>query len=188
MNRDDALVLAALNAGAAKACIIPDENVILNRAFYDICASNSCGRFGKCWMCPPDIGTIDELMARVRGFNFGLLYQTIGALEDSFDIEGMEEAARRHAQVSQNVDAQVKALLNGNIFHLSCGGCNLCERCAKLDDLPCRLPEKALMPMEGAGIDVYNTTKGTPLKYINGAYTVTYFGLVLFEEREVCRI
>lgn len=38
--------------------------------------------------------------------------------------------------------------------------------------------------MEGAGIDVYNTTKDTPLKYINGADTVTYFGIVLFEEND----
>ena len=38
--------------------------------------------------------------------------------------------------------------------------------------------------MEGAGIDVYNTVKDTPLKYINGANTVTYFGLVLFEEND----
>ena len=36
--------------------------------------------------------------------------------------------------------------------------------------------------MEAYGIDVYNTTKNTELKYINGQDTVTYFGMVLFEE------
>ena len=38
--------------------------------------------------------------------------------------------------------------------------------------------------MEAAGVDVYNTTRDTPLKYINGQNTVTYFGLVLFDEVE----
>lgn len=185
MNHEN-LVLAALNSGAAKAVVIPGERVVLNRDFYDICAGNSCGNFGACWMCPPDIGSIDALMERVRQYRQGLLYQTIGALEDSFDIEGMEAAARNHAQVSQRIQAAVAPLLKGSGFHLSCGGCNLCARCAKRDNQPCRFPGKALMPMEGAGIDVYNTVKDTPLKYINGANTVTYFGIVLFEEKGLC--
>ena len=73
----------------------------------------------------------------------------------------------------------VKGVL-GEHLHLSCGGCHLCERCAKLDNEPCRHPDVALPPMEGYGIDVYNTTKPTELKYINGQNTVTYFGIVLF--------
>ena len=36
--------------------------------------------------------------------------------------------------------------------------------------------------MEACGVDVYNTTRETPLKYINGQNTVTYFGMVLFRE------
>ena len=36
--------------------------------------------------------------------------------------------------------------------------------------------------LEGYGIDVFNTTKDTPLKYINGENTVTYFGIVLLTE------
>ena len=34
--------------------------------------------------------------------------------------------------------------------------------------------------MEGYGIDVYQTSKPTELKYINGQNTVTFFGIVLF--------
>ena len=175
----DELIRLALTSGAAKAAMIRAEDVVLSAAFRDICAGNGCGRYGRCWMCPPDIGEIDALMAKVRSFEHGLLYQTIHAIEDSFDIEGMGEASRVHAQVSQRVNDAVKPLLP-DCLHLSCGGCNLCERCAKLDDQPCRLPDKALPPMEGYGIDVYNTTKPTDLKYINGQNTVTYFGIVLF--------
>lgn len=178
------LALAARNSGAAKAAVISADSIVLNREFYDICAGNACGNFGRCWMCPPDVGSIGELMARVRRYRHGLLYQSIGELEDSFDIEGMEAAAKAHAQLSQRIQAAVLPLLGADIFHLSCGGCNLCARCAKLDGAPCRFPEKALVPMEAAGIDVYNTVKDTQLKYINGANTVTYFGLVLFEERK----
>ena len=183
MKQFEMLVQAALDCGAAKAVVIPESSIVLSETFFDVCKSNSCGKFGRCWMCPPDIGPIGELMERVRSYSFGLLYQSIGSLEDSFDIEGMSAAAKEHARLSQRIDAAVKPMC-GEVFHLSCGGCNLCEECAKRINEPCRFPEKALIPMEGAGMDVYNTVKDTPLKYINGQNTVTYFGIVLFERKK----
>ena len=71
-------------------------------------------------------------------------------------------------------------LLPKDFLHLSCGGCRLCQRCAKEDGLPCRMPDKALPSLEGYCVDVYNTTKNTDLKYINGQNTVTFFGMILF--------
>lgn len=168
----------ALDAGAAKAAVIETKDIVLSATFRDICASNGCGLYGRCWMCPPHIGEIGDVMQRVRSYDRGLLYQTIHTIEDSFDIEGMGEAGVRHAQMSQRLNEKVSGL------HLSCGGCRLCERCAKLDDQPCRLPDKALPPMEGYGIDVYQTTRPTHLKYINGPNTVTFFGIVLFNEED----
>ncbi|MBE5796956.1 MAG: DUF2284 domain-containing protein [Clostridiales bacterium] len=176
---NDKLIRLTIEAGAKKAAIIRTEDIVLSSVFRDICASNTCGKYGRCWMCPPDIGEIGALMARLKGYEQGLLYQTVYAIEDSFDIEGMGEAAASHALVSQAVNDAVKPLLPGNL-HLSCGGCNLCERCAKLDDQPCRMPEKALPPMEGYGIDVYQTVRPTDLRYTNGQNTVTFFGIVLF--------
>lgn len=134
-------------------------------------------------MCPPDIGEIDALMARAQAYSWALVYQTIDRLTDSFDLEGMVRAARSHAQVSQRVQTAAAPLMAKDCFHLSCGGCNLCESCAKIENLPCRFPDRALMPLEGVGVDVYNTVKDTPLKYINGKNTVTYFGMVFFEEK-----
>ena len=52
----------------------------------------------------------------------------------------------------------------------------------KKEGLPCRNPASAMPSMESCGIDVYNTTKGTELKYSNGENTVTYFGIALFRE------
>ncbi len=178
MNHEE-LVRIALDAGATKATVISADSVVLSATFRDICKSNTCGMYGRCWMCPPDIGEIDDLMAEIRRYKHGLLYQSISDIEDSFDIEGMQEAGVRHAWLSQRIEAFMMPAL-GKHLHLSCGGCRLCERCAKADGLPCRKPEQALPPMEGYGIDVYNTCKPTELKYINGQNTVTFFGIVLF--------
>lgn len=182
MSELDALLIeAALAAGADKATIIPQQQIVLSADFRKICESNGCGNYGRCWMCPPDTGDIETAMAQVRQYPWGLLYQTIGAIEDSFDIEGMVDRAREHAQVSQRVQQAVQPLLKKPFLHLSCGGCRLCETCARRDNQPCRHPQKALASLEGSGVDVYNTTKDTPLKYINGQNTVTFFGMVLWE-------
>lgn len=178
------LIQLFIENGAHKAGLVHQYDIVTSTEFRDICAGNGCGNYGKCWMCPPDVGQIGPMMEQLRRYPYGILYQTIGQLEDSFDIEGMEAAARAHAWTSQRIQAALQPLLEGERFHLSCGGCNLCERCARRDDAPCRMPDRALPPMEAAGVDVYNTTKDTPLKYINGQNTVTYFGLVLFDEVE----
>lgn len=178
MNHQD-LIDIALDAGVDKAVIIRTKDIIMSASFRDTCKSNTCGMYDRCWMCPPDIGNIEDLMTDVRSFDHGLLYQTIAEIEDSFDIEGMQAAAKAHVSVGQRLEAFLMLQLNKHL-HLSCGGCRVCDRCAKLDGLPCREPERAMPSMEGYGIDVYNTCKTTPLKYINGQNTVTYFGIVLF--------
>ena len=179
------LVEAVLQSGAAKAQILAREKIVTDRAFWDICAGNGCGRFGKYWTCPPAIGEPETLMEELRGYRFGVLYQTIGEIEDSFDIEGMGEAGKVHKQTSRRVHRAMQELFGEEKFlHLSNGGCDLCEKCTKPENKPCRFPELTLRPMEGYCIDVYRTSKGTGLKYINGANTVTYFGLVLFGEEE----
>ena len=175
-------IALALDCGATKATVIPQEKIVTDRAFRDICQSNGCGTYGKCWMCPPDVGEIEPLMAQIREYSAGLWYQTVGSIEDSFDFEGMAVVAKTHVAVSQKIRA---ALENADepLLHLSCGGCQLCERCAKLDNEPCRHPDKALASLESYGVDVYHTTADTDLRYINGPDTVTYFGIVLFGKK-----
>ena len=176
------LIDAALAAGAAKATVIDGSQIVVSEEFRGICQSNQCGSYDRCWMCPPHIGPIGELMEQVRSYPKGLLYQTIGEIEDSYDIEGMFEASARHAQVSQRLQGVAASLIENPFLHLTCGGCHLCQTCAKRSGDPCRFPDKALPSLEGYGVDVYNTTKDTPLKYINGQNTVTYFGMILFSE------
>ena len=175
------LVQLALDCGACKADYLRGDQVVVNDEFRKICEGNACGSYDKCYMCPPDIGPIDDLMEQVRSYKQAILYQSISPLEDSFDFEGMMEAGHQHALLSQRIQAALLPELK-TALHLSSGGCYLCERCAKRDNLPCRHPEKALPAMEGYGIDVYNTCLATSLSYINGQNTVTYFGIVLYTE------
>ena len=174
------LVESAVACGVHKAEIISNEKIITSPVFRDICASNACGLYGKCWMCPPDIGEINRLIGVVRQYAFGLWYQTVWHIEDSFDFEGMLAAKKEHSRISREIEAALMPLLGEKYLHLSSGGCGYCQTCSKAEGYSCRFPENARSSLEAYGIDVYNTTKNTALKYINGQDTVTYFGVILF--------
>ena len=176
----DELILRANAAGFSGAAVLPAREIVLARAFRDACAENRCGLYGKCYMCPPDIGDIDTLMEKIRGYDYGLLLQTISPLADSFDIEGMLAGAKRHAKRMRALWQDLRTELPEGALCLSGGGCRYCKVCAKVTSEPCRFPQEALSSLEAYGVSVAETVAKTPLHYINGQNTLTYFGMILF--------
>ena len=167
--------------GITKWAPVAQSGIVYDAVFRDICAKNTCGRYGTCYMCPPDVGPIDHLIERAKQYPMAVMYQTIHSIEDSFDFEGMMEARRAHSRCSIRLH---ELLPPGKFLHLGVGGCGVCARCAKVDGEPCRFPEKAIASLEAYGMDVYKTACSAGLKYVNGPNTITYFGMVLFSEDE----
>ena len=182
MKNFDKIISSAIAAGATKAAVIEASLIETDAAFRQMCESNACGKYGRCYMCPPDIGDIDALMAEVKKYKFALVYQKVSELEDSYDYEGMVEAKKAFFPLTQRVKAIFEDMNITNALHLGAGGCGACETCAKTDGKPCRLPEKSMSSLEAYGINVSRLAKVADMKYINGQDTVTYFGAVLFED------
>jgi len=174
------LVSKTLKLGAYKANVIEAKQISCDRAFRDMCAANSCGMYGKCYMCPPDVGDIEMLMGEIHNYSFALVYQTVTALEDSFDFEGMVEAKKKSYPLAQSLRTVFSDMNIPKVLHLGAGGCGVCKPCAKQTGEPCRFPEKAMPSLEAYGINVSELAKVADMKYINGQNTVTYFGAVLF--------
>lgn len=172
------------SCGVTRAAAVSPNEVVYNAAFRDICAQNTCGLYGACYMCPPSIGPVEELMEKAKQYTVCLMYQNVFDIEDSFDIEGMLDAKQTHHQRAQRIQQKMRDLVNEPFLHLEAGGCGICARCAKRDGLPCRFPDKALSSLEGYGIDVYQTAAHAGLRYINGPNTVTYFGMLFLQEKD----
>ena len=179
-NLFEALSASTLELGAYKANIIEAKDISLDRSFRDMCESNACGVYGKCWMCPPDVGEIDALMGEVKQYDYALVYQTVAELEDSYDFEGMMEAKKRTYPIAQKLRKVFGDMHISTVLHLGAGGCGVCKTCAKRTDEPCRFPELAMPSLEAYGVNVSKLASAAGMKYINGQNTVTYFGVVLF--------
>ena len=174
------LTETALGLGATKAAVIPACRVETDASFRDLCKANVCGNYGRSWMCPPHVGEIGELMAELGKYDSVLVFQTVSALEDSYDFEGMMEAGERHNRLT---DALRTALGNEPFSRMLClgsGGCRICAECAMKTGEPCRFPDRALASLEAYGVNVSKLAEASGMKYINGQNTVTYFGAVFF--------
>ena len=177
----DALIRAALDCGADKAELIEPSKVVSSNSFRAYCEADVCGFYGRCWSCPPDIGDIDVLLAELKKYSRVLLYQVISPLESSTDAEGLQAATEKLSNTSQKLQVFCRAFFSKPFLHLA-GSCHLCPVCAKLSDEPCRFPDRMLPALSAYGIDVCGTCAGTSLRYMNGENTVTFFGMLLFNE------
>ena len=178
-NLSEKHIEVALRQGAKRATVVKVADIVFRREFRDACKQNRCGKYSKCWMCPPDVGEIDAMIAHAKTFSYALIYQSVGQLEDSFDIVGMQEAAKFHKNLTLKIAIQLEDILE-DALKLTAGGCHICERCARIDNQPCFYPSKAMTSLEAYGISVSELASICEMNYVNGANTVTYFGAVLF--------
>lgn len=144
----------------------------------DMCAVNTCGRYDKCWSCPPGCGSIEECDTRMKQYSHGILVQTVGDIEDSFDWEGIMEVKEIHDQRFIKGTEQLKTVLD-DILPLGDGSCTRCKVCT-YPDAPCRFPDLASASMEAFGLFVSDVCKKNGVKYNHGEGKMCYTGCYLF--------
>lgn len=177
------LARTILKLGADRAGVVDVDAVGFEPAFRKLCESNACGMYGKSWMCPPDIGPVDGLIAQAKRFRWAVVFQTVDALADSYDIEGMLAAGEKMNRLMAAVRRELDGLGIRRSLLLGAGGCRVCRTCAKAEGRPCRFPEQAMSSLEAYGINVSTLAPLAGMKYMNGPNTVTYFGAVFLGEK-----
>ena len=132
----------------------------------DMCNAKQCNRYDKTWSCPPAIGTLDEMRERVKGYSGGILVQTVGDLEDSYDWEGIQETAKlQAANFGRMWDGLEKEY--PSVLAMGTGGCAKCETCTYPGD-PCRFPDRMASSMEACGLFVSKVCTDNNLAYNYG--------------------
>ncbi len=67
-----------------------------------------------------------------------------------------------------------------NPYILSTEACAICDRCAYLDGLPCRMPGKMHPCVESHGINVIPVLEANGLEFITGGNVVTWYSLLFY--------
>lgn len=145
----------------------------------DMCATNSCHKYGSNWACPPGCGTIEECEERIRGYRTGLIVQTVGELEDNMDVETMMETEQNQKQSFFKFREYLQEYYP-KMLALGAGTCTLCKECTYPDE-PCRFPEKAVSSMEAYGMLVNQICTDNQVDYYYGDCTIAYTSCYLLE-------
>ena len=138
----------------------------------DMCATNTCGKYGSNWACPPGCGDLDECRAKVAPFKWGIIVQTTGQMEDSFDFETVAEIAEEHDTNFLKILDPMREAFPG-MLALGAGTCTRCKECT-YPDAPCRFPDRMVSSMEAFGLVVLEVCKANNLQYYYGSDHMAY--------------
>jgi predicted metal-binding protein len=148
------------------------QTIVLKPEVRDMCAGGSCKQYAKRWSCPPGCGSLAECGARVARFSRGILVQTVGDVEDSFDYEAMMEIQETHKARFEQMHQEIRRL-GEPVLALGAGCCTRCKTCT-YPDAPCRFPEQMVSSMEAYGILVLEVCKDNGLQYYYGSDKMAY--------------
>ena len=168
----------AKEIGFEQAGPLDPATIALKEEVREMCASGKCAMYDKRWSCPPGCGTLDECRELLKGYTRGILVQSVGELEDNFDIETMMETEAAH---KERFYAMRKALVERGIDALAAGAgcCTICPECT-YPDAPCRFPEQKMSSMEALGMLVLEVCKANDMRYFYGENTIAYTSCLLF--------
>jgi predicted metal-binding protein len=104
---------------------------------------------------------------------------TITEVEDITSIEQTLATRPEHEAITN----QVRDLMRQqgvDPYILSTEACALCDRCAYLEGLPCRYPEKMHPCVESHGINILSLLDQWGLAFQYGENVVTWFSLLFY--------
>ena len=139
---------------------------------------HGCGRYGKCWACPPYDFAEEEYLGQ---------FTTISLLATKITpSEGValtpETAERILNRERQRLDRMLLGM-EGNARAFFAGTCILCppEKCTRREGLPCRHPESIRPSLEALGFDIARTASelfGIPLQWGSPGTFPAYLTLI----------
>ncbi|AFV01645.1 hypothetical protein UNSWDHB_700 [Dehalobacter sp. UNSWDHB] len=169
----------ALEFGFSHVGNLDADTIVVREEVRSDCAKNKCKVYDKNWSCPPACGPLEECASDIKKYKNGLILQTTGQLEDSFDIEAMAETQELHNEHCNKFSEYIHKNFPDSLF-LVAGACTRCKECT-YPDKPCRFPDKMNSSMEAYGLVVSDVCAANNIPYYYGPNTITYVGCALIE-------
>jgi len=154
--------------------LVPEQRI------RDFCVENKCGNYCNHFMCPPRVGSLEEIETRLEPFQRGILLQYSKLLDVRNDNEGLKQTkVDFHCKILRLEELLRSEGIN-NLWGMIGGTCELCEVCGARLDEPCPYPDKARTSMESIAIDVLGFLDKFGLDNKFCPDRITWTGCILF--------
>ncbi|MBE6038438.1 MAG: DUF2284 domain-containing protein [Anaerofustis stercorihominis] len=168
----------AAAAGIFECGTVKTTQLNFREDIRNICAGESCGQYGRCWACPPAVGTLEECKERCLRYENMLVFTGKYDMDGPFDFAGWKTSMKDFKKLVWRFDEEIKDMFSDYMLFWN-EGCGICKECT-YPDSECRFPDKMHHALEGYGLWVSELASLAGIKYNNGENTVTYFGALLY--------
>ena len=153
--------------------LAPEERI---RAF---CLENKCGNYGNNYMCPPYVGSLEEIRIKLKKFQRGVLLQYAKSLYVRDNIEGVRQTKIDFHNKILQIEEFLRERGINQVWGMIGGSCGLCDICGAKIGEPCLYPDKARMSLEAIAIDVLGLLDKFGLDSKFHADKITWTGCIL---------
>lgn len=180
MMTDENLQKAAYEEGFHFAVFMDVKDLVFEHELRKYCVENLCGNYGCNYACPPDCGTPEELEAKAKKYRRVLVLETIYPVKDLMDNEETQGIRKKHNQRTKKyVEKIEKNGMKG--LPVMAGPCTICEKCARLENKPCRFPDKLALSLSSYCINTGKMAEHCNLPFVCGNNEVAFFSLYLMD-------
>ena len=158
--------------------LVPEERI---RGY---CIENRCGSYNANHMCPPRMGSPEEIAVRLQGFSEGVLLRYSRPLDVAKDREGVIRTKLEFHHLILRLERRLRRRGATQLWGLIGGNCELCRICAAIEKKPCRHPEKARTSLEAIGVDVIALLEKVGLDGQFHPDRITWTGCILMGEEQ----
>jgi predicted metal-binding protein len=162
--------------------LVPEERI---RAF---CLENKCGNYRSNYMCPPYVGSLEEITIKLKKFRRGVLLQYAKFLNVRGDSEGVRQTKIDFHNKILRIEELLRVRGINEVWGMIGGNCGLCDTCGAKMGEPCVYPDKARMSLEAIGVDVLELLDRFGLDSEFHADKITWTGCILLQGTPTRRI
>ncbi|MDD5486018.1 MAG: DUF2284 domain-containing protein [Dehalococcoidales bacterium] len=154
--------------------LAPEERI------RSLCRANECQNYGKNYTCPPYVGSLTKIKAKLANFQRSLLLQYSKEIEVRGNREGvMQTKIDFHHKILQMEGLLVERGVN-KVWGMIGGNCGLCTICKAESNEPCPYPDKSRVSLEAIAIDVMGLLGKLGLDNKFHEDKITWTGCILF--------
>ncbi len=140
---------------------------------------HECPMCGRTWACPPAVGSVGRCREKCLSYENCLMIATIVEVDDIADINETLATRPGHERITNEVRDLMRAQ-GVDPYVLSTEACTECARCAWLDGLPCRHPDRMHPCVESHGINLVPVLEENGMEFQFGANVVTWVSLLFY--------
>lgn len=179
MQNFDRIAAMAAECGFTNWAPLDVSTLEFRQDVRDMCNADKCDRYDTTWSCPPACGTLDEMRGQAAEYAGGIIVQTVGDLEDSYDWEGIMDTGKRQKENFARMWDEIE-MECGDVLALGTGACMRCDKCT-YPDAPCRFPDRMEVSMEARGLFVSKVCTDNGLAYNYGPNKIAFTACFLWK-------